>query len=169
MVGDKMASKNGNVLMISLIMIAIAITIFLFFFFFFMSHINSILYRVKLDMYSMNRSAIVAVNKNKASVDDFSYDTKTYYQEFISLLKRNYDLDNELKNQQKLISSIEVKEYEIYEAQRKDNFSGSRSDNRVIHTVLKVKIKPIILSDFLENIFTFDAHEDVNLNMYDGK
>lgn len=164
-----MASKNGNVLMISLILIAIAITIFLFIIAVFTSHINSILYRVKLDMYSMNRSAIVAVNKNKASVDDFSYDTKTYYQEFISLLKRNYDLDNELKNQQKLISSIEVKEYEIYEAQRKDNFSGSCSDNRVIHTVLKVKIKPIILSDFLENIFTFDVHEDVNLNMYDGK
>ena len=102
-------------------------------------------------------------------MDDFSYHTKTYYQEFIHLLKKNYELDNELKNQEKLISGIEVIEYEIYEAQEKDSYTGNRTDGRVIHTVLKIKIKPVILAQQLENFFIFDVHEDVSLNMYDGK
>ena len=48
---------------------------------------------------------------------------------------------------------------------KKDTFTKKRSSNRVIHTVLKVKVRPIILKEFLENIFVFTVHEDVNLNM----
>jgi len=35
---------------------------------------------------------------------------------------------------------------------------------RVIHTVVEVKVTPIIMREFLEDIFTFEVHEDVNLN-----
>ncbi|MBQ9279880.1 MAG: hypothetical protein IJ215_02375 [Clostridia bacterium] len=157
--------EEGNILTIGLIFVAIAIIVFLFIIAVFMSHINSILYNMKLDMYSMNKSAIIAVNKNKANVDNFSYDKETYKKEFIKLLKMNYDLDDNLRNADKLIYGIDVKEYEVYENKKKDSYSNKNTDGRVIHTVLKVRIKPIILRNFLENIFIFDVHEDVSLNM----
>ncbi|MBQ8207087.1 MAG: hypothetical protein IJZ77_06450, partial [Bacilli bacterium] len=104
-------------------------------------------------------------NKNIANIDYFSYNKKDYEKEFIKLLKQNYDLDDDLRNPEKLITSVEVKEYTIYESGKKDSYTNKRCDDRVIHTVLKIKVKPIILRSFFENIFTFTVHEDVNMNM----
>ena len=161
-----MKNQNGNVLTIGLIFVAIAIIIFMFVIAVFMSHINSILYNIKLDMYSMNKIAIIAVNKNKANIDNFSYNKNVYKEEFIKLLKSNYNLDDNLKNDDKLITKIDIVEYEIYEDKKKDSYTGKKADGRVIHTVLKVKVKPIILKSVLEDIFVFDVHEDVSLNLY---
>ena len=161
-----MKNQNGNILTIGLIFVAIAIIIFMFVIAVFMSHINSILYNIKLDMYSMNKTAIIAVNKNKANIDNFSYNKNVYKEEFIKLLKSNYNLDDNLKNDDKLITKIDIVEYEIYEDKKKDSYTGKKADGRVIHTVLKVKVKPIILKSVLEDIFVFDVHEDVSLNLY---
>ena len=129
-----------------------------------MSSLYPILYNLKIDMYSLNKSAVISVNKYKTSIDDFSYNSKVYKNEFINGLKANYDLNDELENKDKLINKIEVIEYTIYEANKKDSYTKKRVDDRVIHTVLKVRITPIILKSFLEDIFVFTIHEDVVLN-----
>lgn len=159
-----MKNQKGDVLTISLIFVAIALVIFTFIIAVFMSHINNVLYNLKLDMYSMNRSAIIAVNKYSTSIDKFSYNVGAYKEEFIKFLKNNYELDENLSNDKKLITSIKIEEYTIYEKSKKDAYTGKRCDNRTIHTVLKVKIRPIILKNFLEDIFVFTVHEDVALN-----
>lgn len=157
-------NKNGEVLTISMIFIAIALTIFVFITTIFMSNINSILYNFKVDMYSLNRSAIISINKTTTSIDDFSYNSNAYRKEFIEGLKKNYELDENLENKDKLINKIEIIEYEIYEDNKRDSYTNKRCDGRTLHTVLRLKIKPIILKDFFENIFTFTIHEDVTLN-----
>ena len=158
-------NNKGNVLIIGIVFVAIAIVIFTFVIAVFMSHINSVLYNVKLDMYSMNKSAVIAVNKNKANTDRFSYNKNTYKDEFLKLLIKNYELDDNFSNEDKLITHISIEEYEVYNKNKKDNFTKKRCDERTIHTVLKVKVRPIILKEFLEEIFCFTIHEDVNLNM----
>lgn len=160
-----MNNEKGNVFITSIIFIAIIILIFTFVIAIFVSHINSILYNIKLDMYSMNKSAIISVNKNTANIDYFSFDADVYEKEFLKLLKENYDLNDELENEKKLISSVEIEEYDIYEEGQEDAFTKKRCDNRVIHTVLKIKIKPIIMKNLFEDIFIFTVHEDVNMNM----
>ena len=55
-------------------------------------------------------------------------------------------------------------EYEIYEDNKRDSYTTKRCDGRTLHTVIKAKIRPIILKDFLEDIFIFEIHEDVALN-----
>ena len=157
-------NERGEILTIILIFVVIALTIILFVFAIFMSHINTILYNLKIDMYSLNRSAIIAVNKYHTSIDAFSYDEKVYEQEFIRGLKANYDLNDKLENKNKLISKVEIVEYEIYEAGKKDSYTNKRANDRVLHTILKVKICPIILANYLEDIFVFTIHEDVTLN-----
>lgn len=160
-----MKNNNGNILTISLIFIAGVVVVVMLLIAIFISHVNNILYRVKIDMYSMNRAAVVAVNKNKTNTDSFSYNKKAYKNEFIKMLKQNYELDDALRNDEKLITSVELKEYEVYAKGKKDSYTKERTDDRTIHTVLKVKIKPIILRDILEDVLVFNIHEDVNLNM----
>ena len=156
--------ESGEILTISLIFISIAITIMILILSVFISHVNSILYNLKVDMYALNRSAIISVNKGKSSVDDFSYNMNAYKNEFLKGLKKNYSLNDNLENDDKLISRIKIIEYKIYETGEKDSYTNIRCNNRVVHTILEVKIKPIILKKFFENIFVFTVHEDVVLN-----
>lgn len=157
-------NQNGEILSIAMIFVAIVIIIFVFIIAIFMNHINSILYNFKLDMYMLNRSAIISINKIEGSIDKFSYNKKSYEEEFLKLMKHNYELDENLENNNKLISKIEIVEYDIYEDNEKDSYTNKRCDGRVLHTVINLKIKPIILSSVLEPFFTFTIHEDVALN-----
>ena len=70
---DNMKNQNGNILTIAMIFIAIIISIFIFIIAIFMSNVNGIIYGVKTDMYTINKSAVVSVNKNQANVDKFTY------------------------------------------------------------------------------------------------
>lgn len=156
--------KKGNVLIIATIFIAVAIVIILFIAVIFMSHVNSILYNMKTEIYSINKSAIIAVNKNETSIGNFSFNKKAYKNYFEEVLKANYDLDDNFSNKEKLISNIKIIEYDIYEKGSKDSFTSKKCEDRVIHTVLEVKIKPIIMKEFFGKLFTFEIHEDVILN-----
>ena len=156
--------KKGNVLIIAVIFIAIAIAIIMFIAAIFMSHVNSILYNMKIEMYSINRAAIISVNKYNTSIDNFSYNKKAYKDYFENAIKNSYDLNDEYENKQKLINSVKILEYEIYEKGKRDSITNKRCDDRTIHTVIEVKIRPIIMKDYFENIFKFEIHEDVNLN-----
>ena len=79
-------------------------------------------------------------------------------------LKSNYELDENLSNDKKLITSVEIEEYTIYEKGNRDLYTNKMYDTRTIHTVLSVKIRPIILKNYLEDIFVFTVHEDVALS-----
>ena len=149
-----------------MIFVALIISIFMFIIAIFMSNVNGILYGVKTDMYLINKSAMLAVNKNQANVDKFTYDKKEYKKYFEESIRKNYDLNEKLENDNKLIKKIIIEEYEIYKKGIRDKYTGEKCDDVTIHTVIKVKIKPIILSKLLENIFVFKIHEDVNLNMH---
>ena len=146
--------NNGNVLVIFAIFIAIFLTIIMFISAIFMSHVNSTLYNLKLNVYSMAKSGIIAVNKNKLNTGNFSYDTNTYKKELEKILKANYDLDDSMSNDEKLISKINIEDYKIYKNGEKDRFTNERCDDTTLHIVLNVKIRPIIMRDFFERIFT---------------
>ena len=160
-----MKRKSGNVLIISMIFISIIISIFMFVMAIFMSNVNGIIYGVKTDMYTINKSAIIAVNKNEANIDNFTYNEKEYKKFFQESIIKNYNLNQNLENKNGLIKKVVINEYQIYKKGEKDNFTNKKCDDVTIHTVITIKIKPIILSKTLEDIFTFKIHEDVNLNM----
>lgn len=157
--------SNGNVLIIAMIFVAIFIVITLFVAAVFMSHVNSVLYNLKLEMYSINKSAIIAVNKNETSIDKFSYNKKAYKTYFENTLKSSFNLNDNFENKENLIESIKIIEYEIIEKGKKDSFTNTKCENRIIHTLIEAKIRPIIMKDFFSKIFTFQIHEDVALNM----
>lgn len=157
-------NENGNVFIISTFFVVGILVIFLFIIMIFISEINSLLYNIKIDMYSINKSAIISVNKGITGREKFSYDEETYLDYFKKMLMENYNLNDELKNNEGLIKKVTLLEYEIYQKGKKDKYTNIRVNDTTIHSVIKVEIKPIILEDFLQDIFTFEIHEDVVLN-----
>jgi len=115
-------------MVIGLIFIAICIIIIIFIATIFMSHVNSILYNVKLEMYSINKAAIIAVNKNTTSVDDFRINRKAYRDYFEESLKNSFNLDDKFQNKDALINSISIIDYDVYEKGKKDSFTRNRCE-----------------------------------------
>ncbi|MBR4110610.1 MAG: hypothetical protein IKK43_02830 [Clostridia bacterium] len=159
-----MKNRKGNVLLVSVLFIAAVLIIFVFIISIFISQVNSTLYRIKTEMYSINRNGIIAVNKNVANTGKLDYSEKEYKKYFINSLKENYNLNDKLENGEGLIEKIRIKEYEILKKNTKDSFTRKRVENITLHTVLEIEIKPIIMKEFLDEIFIFDIHEDVVLN-----
>ena len=159
-----MDSNKGNAFIISIFFIAIILIIFIFIALVFLGETNSILYNIKLDMYSINKSAIIAVNKGITSRERFSYDKKAYKKYFTDLIKQNYNLDENLKNPDGLIQCVSIKEYEIIKNGKKDTFTQKVLSDSTIHSVIEVKVKPIFFDEMLKDVFTFKIHEDVVLN-----
>jgi len=161
---NNVVNKRGNVFIFSIFLIAIILVILLFTLIIFISQTNSLLYNIKLDMYSINKSAILSVNKGITSREEFSYDEKEFRKYFEKMIKINYGLNDDLENESGLVNRVDIKEYKIYDKGKKDLYTNESLDNIIIHSVITVKIKPIIFEKLLENIFVFDIHEDVILN-----
>ena len=157
--------KKGNVLIFSIFLIAAVLVIFLFIMLIFMSEVNAYLYNFKLDMYSINKSAIIAVNKGITSRESFSYDSKTYQEYFEEMLKKNYRLNENLENPNGVVQKVTILEYNIVKAGKKDGYTKKKLQDNTIHSVIKIKVKPIFSIKQLERLFTFEIHEDVVLNV----
>lgn len=158
-------NKNGNVLIFSTFFVAGILVIFLFIMLIFVSEVNSLLYNIKLDMYSINKSAIISVNKGITSRKKFSYDEITYKNYFEKMLIANYSLNKNLENSDGIVQRVKIIQYDIYNSGTKDRYTNNKVNNTTIHSVIEVKIKPIILENLLAELFTFEIHEDVALNM----
>ena len=156
--------NNGNAFMISIFFIAITLALFFFLAIIYVSQMNSLAYNIKLDMYSINKSAIVSVNKGITSRDKFSYNLKTYRNYFEDTLKKNYKLDENLKNDTGLIEQVEILQYGINKKGSIDYYTGKLNSANTIHSVIRVKMKPIFNIDVLKEACTFEIHEDVALN-----
>ena len=157
-------NKKGNVLIFSIFFIAIILVIMLFTLIIFISQTNALLYNIKLDMYSINKSAIISVNKGITSRKSFSYDENEFEKYFVKMIKVNYGLNDELKNEDGIVESVKIKEYKIYTKGKKDSYTKERLKNTTIHSVIEVKIKPILFKNTFKELFIFEIHEDVILN-----
>ena len=161
-----MKNQRGEISTIILIYFAILMTIILLVMAVFMGTVNSLLHQIKTDMYLINRSAIVSVNKNRASKDQFSYYKKDFEKYFKENIKKNYKLNDDLQNQGGIIQKVVIKEYDIYAKNRIDSCTGKKVEDKTIHAVIEVKVKPLILQKQLEKIFTFNVHQDVKIEPF---
>jgi hypothetical protein len=159
-----MKSNSGNAFIIALIFTAVILSIFIFIIAIFMSEVGSLLHSIKLDMYSINKSAVIAVNKYQTSLGYFSYSKKDFRENLKSMLMKNYNLDNNLCNKDGIIQQVSIIDCNICKKRTNDPYTKERLKNMTIHSLIKVKVKPIILEEQLSDLFTFYVHEDVILN-----
>jgi len=159
-----MINNKGNAFLIAIIFIVTIIVIFMFVAVIFVCEMNSILYNIKLDMYSINKTAIISVDKGITSRESFSYDLNEYKNQFLKLIKKNYKLDDSFRNSNGVVEEIQLIQYEIIKPRKKDPCTKRKLDDMTIHSVVRVKIKPIFFEELLDQICTFEIHEDVVLN-----
>ena len=158
-------NRKGNLFIFSIFIIAAILVIFFFILLIFMSETNALLYNMKLDMYSINKSAILSVNKGITSRENFSYDEKDYREYFEKMLKANYRLNEELENKDGIIQKVKVLQYSIEKKGKKDKYTKQKLKDNIIHSVIQVKVKPALNLAALKNLFIFEIHEDVILNV----
>ena len=158
-------SNEGNSFIIGIVIVALIIIVLFFVCAVFVGETNSILYNIKLDMYSINKSAIISVNKGVTSRQrGISYDKSEYLAYFKEMIKKNYNLDDNLSNSNGLIQKVDIIDYEIYKRGKRDKYTDQKLQDTTIHSVIKVRIKPILFENILKEKFVFDIHEDVTLN-----
>ena len=109
-------NKKGNAFIISILFIAIGLIIFMFICVVFVGEVTSLAHNIKLDMYSINKSAIISVNKGITSRDSFSYSKDAYKEYFIDMLKKNYSLNDDLKSSTGLVRSVDILQYDVYKS-----------------------------------------------------
>ena len=69
-----------------------------------------------------------------------------------------------MKNANGLVEEVQLLQYEIIKAGKKDPYTKKKAEDMTIHSAIRVKIKPIFFEEFLSEVCTFEIHEDVILN-----
>lgn len=159
-----MKKNNGNAFIIAIVFVAIALSIIMFMCVVFFGEVNSLAHNIKLDMYSINKSAVISVNKGITSRNSFSYSKEAYKKSFVDLIKKNYSLNDNLKGSNGLVRSVDILQYEIYSKGKTDDYTNSKTIDTIIHSVIRVIIRPVLNIKMLESMCTFEIHEDVALN-----
>jgi hypothetical protein len=78
-------------------------------------------------------------------------------------MKQSWGLDGRLQNGQGLIKGAEIKSILILEEGDIDPVDKKSSDSLTVHTVIKVKVKPVIFESLLKNRSEFEFHTDLQI------
>ena len=163
---QKLRNNKGqsNILLILVLMGFAVMFVFLFAAAVFISHVNSLLYTVKVDMFVINRAAIIALNREIGKKGGSNISRDDYYKYFKKVLQYNYNLDDNLKGGNRFIEQIDILQYEYYTNTVVDNVTGKTINEPTIHAEIGVKVTPIVFKSTFENIFYFRVHQDVKIN-----
>ena len=161
--------RSGNISIIIIVIMVIFIFMLLILFSICIIYINvySIVYNYKMDLYNLNRSAIISVNKVEGKLGVYEYDKNKYINQFILLLKKTYNLDNNLSDGSRNIDKIEILEYEIYHLGDVDNVTNKVLKNDVVHVLTKITYKPIIFKNLFPDNCTYIVHNDISIKTYE--
>ncbi len=155
---------EANLLLIIVLLGFVVMFIFLFSTAVLVSHINAIMYTVKVDMFTINRSAVIALNKKYERGEISSINRDAYYDYFKKVLQYNYKLDNNLEAGNRLIEKIDILQYEYYTGSTVDDVTGKAIDEPTIHAQIGVRVKPIVFRTTFSELFYFRIHQDVKVN-----
>lgn len=144
---------EANMLLVVVTAGFICVVIFFFANAILLNHINSIMYTVKVDMFLLNRSAVMALNKNLLGKDIDSISMEDYLGEFKKGLRQNYGLNEELEGGNKLIQKIDILKYEY-----------DTSDRPTIRTEIGVKVEPLVFKAALKDVFYYKIKQDVRVD-----
>ncbi len=160
----KESKGETNLLLIIVLQGFVVMFIFLFSIAVLVSHINAIMYTVKVDMFAINRAAVIALNKEVEKGNVSSVDRDDYYIYFKKVLQYNYKLDENLEAGSRLIEKIDILQYEYYTDSTEDDVTGKPIDEPTIHAQIGVRVKPIVFRSIFSELFYFRIHQDVKVS-----
>lgn len=146
-------SRGGtNLLLIVAVTGFAAVLIFFFAAAVFVNHVNSIMYTVKVDMFMINRAAIIALNRDAGGKDINEISREDYLNFFKQVLRQNYGLDENLEGGNKLIDRIDILKYD-YDTIKEP----------IIKTEIGVKVSPVVFRAAFKDMFYFKIQQNVKV------
>lgn len=140
------------------------IFMFLFFIVVSKSTMNMVLHEIRSDLYLINRNAIFAIQKDLMG-EDLSYLYEGELEELISDgIKTSWELNGRLKNGQGLIEEAKIENIVVIEEGDLDPVDKEISEELMVHTVIRVKVKPVIFRSLLEDKSEFEFHTDLQID-----
>ena len=169
MKSGKLYRKSGTISIVIIALSGLFVIVLLVMFAVCIMYINmySIVYNYKMDLYNLNRSAIISINKSEGKFGIYEYNKQEYQNLFLELLKKTYNLNDELKNGDRYIEKVEILEYEIYTSGNIDSVTGKRINSDIIHVVTSITYNPIIFKSLFPDNCTFVVHNDISIKRYD--
>ncbi|MBE5813205.1 MAG: hypothetical protein E7314_06100 [Clostridiales bacterium] len=156
--------ENGSIMFpVGVMVFLILIFMFIFFIVVSKSTVNMVLHEIRSDLYLINQNAIFAIQK-----DLMGEDISCLYEGELETLiaqgiKKSWELDGRLKNGQGLIKEAKIKNVLVLEEGDLDPVDKKLSDTLMVHTVIKVKIKPVIFESLLKDKSEFEFHTDLHI------
>lgn len=156
--------ENGSITFpVGVMVFLVLIFIFLFFIIVSKSTVNMALHEIRSDLYLITRNAIFAIQK-----DLMGEDINCLYEDELETLiaegiEKSWGLDSKLKNGQGLIEGAKIKNITVLEEGDLDPVDKKLSDSLIVHTVINVKIKPIIFQSLLKDKSEFEFHTDLQI------
>lgn len=165
----KKYSKSGEISVVIIALTVLFILVFLMVFGVCITYINmySIVYNYKMDLYNLNKSAIMSVNKVEGKFGIYEYNKDRYEEKFLELLKIAYNLNEELKNGNRYIQEVKILEYNIYKSGDVDSCTNKKINEDTIHVVTSITYNPIIFKKLFPNNCTFTIHNDISIKIYE--
>lgn len=156
--------ENGGIIFpVGIMVFLLLIFLFLFFIVISKSRMNMVLHEIRSDLYMINRNAIFAVQKDLMG-EDLTYLYESELEDWIKDgIISSWGLDNKLKNGRGLIQSAKINQVFVLEEGDFDPVKKELSDSLVVHTVIKVKVKPVIFQSLLEDKNEFEFHTDLQI------
>ena len=156
--------EKGSILFpVGVMVFLILIFMFLFFIVVSKSAVNMVLHEIRSDLYLINQNAIFAIQK-----DLMGEDISCLYEGELETLIANgmensWGLDSRLKNGRGLIEEAKIKSILVLEEGDLDPVNKELSDSLMVHTVIKVKVKPVIFESLIKDKSEFEFHTDLQI------
>lgn len=155
--------KGSITFPVGIMVFLILIFMFLFFIIVSKSTVNMVLHEIRSDLYLINQNAIFAIQK-----DLMGEDISCLYEGELETLiadgmKKSWGLDSRLKNGKRLIKEAEIKNVLVLEEGDLDPVDKELRDSLMLHTVIKVKVKPVIFESLLKDKSEFEFHTDLQI------
>lgn len=157
-------NERGSIIFpVGVMVFLILIFMFLFFIVISKSTFNMVLHEIRSDLYLINRNSIFAIQK-----DLMGEDISCFYEEELEELiaegiYTSWELDGRLKNGKGLIKEAKIKDVTVLEEGEVDPVDKKVGDVLMVHTVINVKINPVIFESLLKDKGEFEFHTDVQI------
>lgn len=156
--------KGSIIFPVGLMVFLLLIFMMIFFVIVSKSTMNMVLHEIRSDLYLINQNAVFAIQKNLMG-EDISALYESELEELIAEgMITSWGLNNRLKNGEGLIEEVKIKEVAVLEEGELDTAKNEIVENLMVHTIIKVKVKPVIFKSLLANKSEFEFHTDSSIN-----
>lgn len=156
--------EKGNITFsVALFAVLVILLLMLFSIIISKSTLNLILHEIRSDLYLVNRNAIFAIQRDLMGEDIESLNEDELEELISKGISISWGLDKKLRNGTGIIKEAKILDIEVLEDGEIDTITKKEIKNFTVHTVIKVKVIPMVFEELVGEKCEFNLHQDIKL------